>query len=243
MQESKIVVIDADSLLYIIGWRSKDLSINEEMIVIADLSEYLTSVLYQVGVTRYIGVFSPKQTFRNQLAVSRPYKGNRPESPEWLQLWKPVIVDHCIKEFGFCIADNIEADDVLSILRGPDVILASPDKDLKQIPGNHYDYTKNIYSTVDEQTAERTLWKQVLMGDSGDNIPGLPRCGKVGAEKILNTAEAIGQPFEAAVWNAYLSAGRSTEYFEEQLNLVKLLDPTPERIEHYSKFIQTAITE
>jgi 5'-3' exonuclease len=53
------------------------------------------------------------------------------------------------------------------------------------IPGNHYNpRTKSLYQ-VSEEYAERFYWKQILTGDSVDNIPGLPKVGPVKAEKIL----------------------------------------------------------
>jgi hypothetical protein len=49
-------------------------------------------------------------------------------------------------------------------------LICSIDKDLKQIPGLHYNYNKEEYSEVSEEEAVYNLALQTLIGDNGDNI-------------------------------------------------------------------------
>lgn len=59
------------------------------------------------------------------------------------------------------------------------------DKDLDCIPGTHYNpRTKQIYQ-VEQEWSDYFYWKQLLMGDSVDNIPGIQGIGPKKAEKIL----------------------------------------------------------
>jgi 5'-3' exonuclease len=59
-------------------------------------------------------------------------------------------------------------------------MIVSPDKDLRQVPGHHFDnhYTKNNYIYVDQDQATLNLYEQVLKGDMTDNIPGISGVGK-----------------------------------------------------------------
>ena len=65
-------------------------------------------------------------------------------------------------------------------------VICSPDKDvLYQNRGLHYNYGKSETVLVDEVEAITFLWKQVLMGDSTDGIPGLPKVGPKTADAWL----------------------------------------------------------
>ena len=47
------------------------------------------------------------------------------------------------------------------------------------IPGKHYNWNKKIFETVDLQTGIQHFYKQMLIGDSSDNIIGINGIGKV----------------------------------------------------------------
>ena len=49
----------------------------------------------------------------------------------------------------------------------------------------HYNYQKAEFLHTSPEQANLFLWKQVLMGDSTDNIPGIPGVGVNTAEKLL----------------------------------------------------------
>ena len=102
---------------------------------------------------------------------------------------------------------------------GEEPIIVSGDKDLDQVAGRHWwpagvkreeapgldvyewdnellpiEDRKAINWSVDQEYSEKFFYKQVLIGDSTDNIPGCPGVGKVGAKKIVdnfNTAEPV----------------------------------------------------
>ena len=94
-------------------------------------------------------------------------------------------------ECGAVPADGMEADDLVSIWayeareKEEDYVICGIDKDLKQIPGTHYNYNKDTWDFVDDATAIRNLMLQCLTGDSADNIPGLKGIGPKKAEGIL----------------------------------------------------------
>lgn len=173
----KIALIDADSIVYILGWKFRDSREGYEDIMLKEVDQFMVGIIQATGATHYVGVFSPKHTFRCDIATTKVYKGNRPPSPDWLKFWSPIIKQACINKYGFFEADNIEADDVLSILRNgilPNdvVVLCSPDKDLNQVPGSHYNYSKATFKEVSESESKYNFWYQVLVGDTSDNITG-----------------------------------------------------------------------
>jgi len=89
-------------------------------------------------------------------------------------------------------AEGCEADDLLRIWAeearavGDPYVICSVDKDLKCIPGLHYNLKSKEVEEISEWDATRFFYEQLLMGDSSDNIPGIPGIGPVKAKKILS---------------------------------------------------------
>ena len=99
-------------------------------------------------------------------------------------------------------SDTLEADDLISIdARQLESIIVSLDKDLKQISGAHFDYYKQKtgeqdaegfdlrefrgWSYTTPQEGYDMFLKQMLIGDTADNIKGAKGVGKVGAAKLV----------------------------------------------------------
>jgi DNA polymerase-1 len=87
-----------------------------------------------------------------------------------------------------------EADDAVSIIArdyyvcsgaSDKYIIAGVDKDLLQIPGDHYNYVKDTIRYQASWEADRWFFYQLLMGDVADNIPGIKGVGPKKADKIL----------------------------------------------------------
>ena len=157
---------------------------------------------------------SDSATFRHRLAKSKPYKGNRD------QLHKPVYYAE-LKDFllsrGAIILPDVEADDAMSIEATKDpngTIIVSIDKDMLQVPGNHYNWVKDEFTKQTKKDADWALATQIITGDSTDNIPGLPGAGPAAAKKLLDGAKSSKDLMERVVkaykeydpenWNAYL---------------------------------------
>jgi DNA polymerase-1 len=85
--------------------------------------------------------------------------------------------------------NQIEADDLLGIFadmyRDDGYVIASGDKDLKQIHGHHIWLDQELYY-VKEDDAQRHFYMQILTGDSADGIPGCPSIGPKTAEPIID---------------------------------------------------------
>ena len=148
--------------------------------------------------------------FRFELAKTKPYKGNRdpkinpkaPAKPYYYETLRKYFID----KYNTEVIYNIEADDALGIhqmkhLDDPNLetIICSIDKDLDMIPGRHYNFvtdtdyhctdpgTLRLYDDRKKLIGEGLAWfyAQMILGDSADNIPGLPKHGPVKVLEIL----------------------------------------------------------
>jgi 5'-3' exonuclease len=89
-------------------------------------------------------------------------------------------------------------------------VVVSIDKDLHCIAGTHFNPKTKAIEQISEEWANYFYWKQLLMGDSVDNIPGIKGTGPKTAEKILK--DSIGhddhkQRICTAYQNAYGDEG------------------------------------
>lgn len=197
-----ISLIDADSIVYIIGYNNRE-HIDDpsaDVTVKAACSDMVRTMLTIVRADEYVGVFSPSKTFRNEVYKFAPYKGTRTkELIDWKERFAPVIKQHLTDEWGFVTVPGLEADDVVCALaeyydqRNEEWIILSPDKDLKQIPGLHYDYKKEgaVPCRVNHEEASKAFWISMLTGDTSDNVCGIPGIGPVKAEGLLKGTEPI----------------------------------------------------
>ncbi|MGD0531622.1 MAG: DNA polymerase I [Methyloceanibacter sp.] len=140
------------------------------------------------------------RTFRNDLFDG--YKAHRPEVPEDLVPQFPLIRD-AVKAFNVaCIEqEGYEADDIIATYAcqahgaGADVTIVSSDKDLMQLvrPGiRMYDTMKNKVIGEDEVMERfgvppsKVIEVQALIGDSTDNVPGVPGIGVKTAALLIS---------------------------------------------------------
>lgn len=144
-----------------------------------------------------------KVTFRNELYEA--YKGQRKETPKELAEQFPLIKD-LLHAFGICVLEEqgYEADDIIGTLslkaekEGHEVFIVTGDKDALQLisPFTTILLTKKGISDM-ESFDEEVFYQKYgihsnqqidlkgLMGDSSDNIPGVPGVGEKTALKLL----------------------------------------------------------
>ncbi len=145
-------------------------------------------------------VFDAKgKTFRDDLYAE--YKANRPPMPD--ELREQIAPLHAIVEamgLPMLIVEGVEADDVIGTLArqatemGMDCLVSTGDKDMAQLVNQHVTLMNTMdNSTLDPQGVvdkfgvppERIVDYLTLMGDSVDNIPGVPKVGPKTAVKWL----------------------------------------------------------
>jgi hypothetical protein len=127
-----------------------------------------------------------KGNFRNDHAVTVPYKGNRDgmEKPIHLQ----ALRDFFVEELGAIVTSGEETDDRIAIRatqEGDKAIAISLDKDFDQFKGWHYNFVKKIKYYITEEEGLLNFYKQFLEGDKVDNIIGVAGIGPVKAGKLL----------------------------------------------------------
>jgi 5'-3' exonuclease len=151
-------------------------------------------------------ILSGSENFRKAFHPS--YKANRVQpKPEHLDAVRNFLVE----EWQATVCAGYEADDGLGITAAKDTVICSIDKDLRQIPGWHYDFVKNELFEVDLETAIFNFYSQMLIGDRSDNVIGVPGIGPVKSRGLL-TGLAPDE-MEAVVLGEYRSAyGGDAEY-------------------------------
>jgi DNA polymerase-1 len=140
------------------------------------------------------------RTFRSDLFDG--YKANRPEPPGDLIPQFPLVRDAvrafnvaCIEKEGYEADDLIATYAVQALDAGADVTIVSSDKDLMQVVGPGiimYDTMKNK-AIGEAEVIERfgvppskVIEVQALIGDSSDNVPGVPGIGVKTAALLIN---------------------------------------------------------
>ena len=151
-------------------------------------------------------------TFRNDMYDQ--YKANRPPAPEDLVPQFPMIRDAtrafslpCIEEDGFEADDIIASYTKAAVAAGWHVTIVSSDKDLMQLiqPGvDMYDTMKNERRGADYVMGKFGVQPEqlgdvlALMGDSVDNVPGIPGIGPKTAAKLITEYGGLEAALEAA---------------------------------------------
>lgn len=216
-------LIDADIVCY------RCAAVNEgadEGIARWQVDELMGRILSDTGATSHQAYLTGENNFRKTLYPE--YKAQRPTvKPKWLEQLRA----HLVTEWGATITDGYEADDALGIDQmfhnengsyqdydyGPSVV-CSIDKDLLMIPGEHYNFVKQVWTTVNEQEGMLNFYTSVLVGDAVDNIKGCPGIGKAKAPKLLD-GRTTEQELYTACLDAYVVAHKNLEEGIRQLHL------------------------
>ena len=155
-------------------------------------------------------------TFRHEMYPE--YKGTRKPMAEELRQQVPVMKE-MLKAMQIAVVEQagLEADDILGTLakkaeaEGMDVALVSGDRDLLQIATDHImiripktkrggTEIENYYAADVEKTYQlspaRFIELKALMGDSSDNVPGVPKVGEKTATELMVTYGSIEGIYE-----------------------------------------------
>lgn len=126
------------------------------------------------------------------------YKANRDTThkPFWYNEIKEFLT---IRHKAVLSEEGDEADDAMGIYQSTsdhDTVICTIDKDLDMIAGFHYNWSKtrrdNGVYNITGQAADRFFYKQCLIGDSTDNIPGLfKRMGVKASKKVLEPLDSM----------------------------------------------------
>ncbi|MEC1233108.1 5'-3' exonuclease H3TH domain-containing protein, partial [Bacillus paralicheniformis] len=211
-ERKKLVLVDGNSLAYRAFFALPLLS-NEKGIhtnAVYGFTTILMKMLEEEKPTHMLVAFDAgKTTFRHK--TFKEYKGGRqktpPELSEQLPFIRELLDAYQILRYEL---ENYEADDIIGTLAksaekdGFEVKIFSGDKDLTQLAteGTTVAITKKGITDVEYYTPEHVREKygltpeqiidmKGLMGDSSDNIPGVPGVGEKTAIKLLKQFHTI----------------------------------------------------
>ena len=194
--------------------------IDSEEIAIANLINVVHTYLSGFDYDDYTIYLGKGDNFRDDIATIQPYKGDREESkkPIHYSLLKDYLVSKYIIEY----TEGMESDDGMSIAQWTrwcqglkrDSCIVTQDKDLNMVPGWHHNPVKNEKFFIEEDEAMKTFYKQMLTGDSTDNIPGMFKLtGNKATAKIKNKIDKMDD--EIDMYNLVLTC------YEGDVNMVE----------------------
>lgn len=182
-------------------------------------------------------------TFRHE--IYKEYKGTRKPMPEELREQVPVMKE-VLQAMGIRIMEKpgLEADDILGTLakrsekEGMEVSLISGDRDLLQIASDHIKIripkTKGGKTEIEDYYAADVEEKyqvnpiqfidlKALMGDTADNIPGVPKVGEKTATELMKQFGSLDGIYEHIDEVAKKSIRESLAANKELADLSKVL--------------------
>lgn len=173
-------------------------------------------------------------TFRHDL--DEAYKANRPPQPEELRVGIPLIKE-MITHFGIqnIEKDGYEADDLIgtmacnALVEDVEAYLVTPDKDFMQLVKSHIKMVKpdnknGGFIIIDPEGVkdyfgvypDQVIDVLAMIGDTSDNIPGVPGIGKKGAPKLIKKYGSLENAIEAAPGMKSKRAREGLTNFKEQ---------------------------
>ena len=177
-------LIDADSIYF-----RAVMKCDKEYDIRKSIKETMNVIRRETMCNDPLVAVKGKGNFRKDLYPA--YKAHRKPLEDEIRERLAYSHNYMVEEYGAIMADNMEADDLVCIWAyecmsdNIPYVIVGIDKDLLQIPGEHYNFAKGIHTNVDTDHANYNLMLQCLTGDSADNIPGIKGIGPKKAERIL----------------------------------------------------------
>ncbi|UCZ52250.1 DNA polymerase I [Bacillus shivajii] len=215
---SKLVLVDGNSVAYR-AFFALPLLNNEKGVYTNAVYGFTTMILKILEDEKpshmLVAFDAGKTTFRHE--TFKEYKGKREKTPPELAEQLPLMRD-LLKAFNISYyeVENYEADDIIGTLaknaseKDWNVKVYSGDKDLLQLVSNnvHVALTRKGITNVDTYdldmidekygiTPNQIIDMKGLMGDSSDNIPGVPGVGEKTALKLLKQFETVEGVYES----------------------------------------------
>ena len=233
--QNSLILIDGSSFLFRAYHAVPPLSNpkGEPTNAIYGVSNMLRKLINDYPTEYFTVVFdAPGKTFRNE--IYDQYKAHRPPMPDDLRVQIEPL-HQLIKAMGLplIMESGVEADDVLGALaqhaaqQGFKVIISTGDKDMAQLVTEQIILENTMSNTrMDRQgvidkfgvAPEQIIDYLALMGDTSDNIPGVPKVGPKTAAKWLEQYQTL----ENLVANADKITGKIGENLRASLDQLPL---------------------
>ncbi|MBS5775774.1 MAG: DNA polymerase I [Enterobacter cloacae] len=220
--ENPLILVDGSSYLYRAYHAFPPLtnSVGEPTGAMYGVLNMLRSLLLQYQPTHVAVVFDAKgKTFRDELFEH--YKSHRPPMPDDLRAQiEPLHA--MVKAMGLPLlaVSGVEADDVIGTLaceadkKGRPVLISTGDKDMAQLVTPNVTLINTMSNTISGPEEVVTKYGVppeliidflALMGDSSDNIPGVPGVGEKTAQALLQGLGGLDSLYAAPEKIAELS--------------------------------------
>lgn len=200
--KAPFVLVDGSSYLYRAFHALPELSNSrgQQTGAVYGVANMLRRLLKDYDPEHLAVVFDARgKTFRDELYAE--YKANRPPMPEELSSQVEPLLE-IIRAMGLPLlqVEGVEADDVIGTLArqaaeaGIETVISTGDKDMAQLVGDHVTLVNTMNGTVLDREGveqkfgvppERIIDYLALVGDTSDNIPGVPGVGPKTAAKWL----------------------------------------------------------
>ena len=222
------LLIDADFIVYKscaaneteIDWGEDLITVTSSFTEAYDMVQReLSSIANNLGCfDDSILFFSDSINFRK--AIDPAYKGHRNRK-------KPCgykrVINKLREDYRVLVMPSLEADDALGIYatREQGHILCSPDKDMRQIPGDLYDLTTGVV-TISAEEGRRWHLVQTMAGDQTDGYAGVPG---IGIKRAVALFEANGYKWDVVV-STFIDKGLTEDDALRNAQLAKILQVT-----------------
>ena len=238
-EREKLVLVDGSSYLYRAFHALPPLtnSAGEPTGAVLGVLNMLNKLVREEGPQHIAVVFdAPGKTFRDEMFEE--YKANRPPMPDELRSQVLPLLE-AVEAMGLPLLriDGVEADDVIGTLsrraldRGMEVLVSTGDKDMAQLVSEGIGLVNTMTDTRLDRDGVKDkydVWPEqivdwiALVGDSSDNIPGVPRVGAKTAAKWLNQYGSV-DAIVADADNIKGKVGESLRGHLEELELSRRL--------------------
>lgn len=237
--KSTLALIDGDFLLYYATYPKKE-SVEDKIVLVPksfdEIQEvvkvYLSNIVEVLSTPYYIGALSHRNNFRKKYDPEyKANRKNRDKPPFYYQL-----KDLLIREYKFVSVPDLEADDIVNILKHSimdyECVIVSNDTDVLSLEGTHYNPTKREFVTTTKEEALRKFWSDMITGQFGDNIKGLPGRGPAFVEKLFEIKE-VSVPYHQLVLSAYIvqmGEEKGIDEFYKNYKSLKILKEYPDMV-------------
>ena len=235
MSDKKLVLVDGSSYLYRAYHALPPLTTASGIPTgaVHGVLNMLNKLAREQDTDHFAVVFdAPGKTFRDELFED--YKANRPPMPDDLREQIGPILD-AVRGMGLPLLriEGVEADDVIGTLcrtgvdSGMQVLVSTGDKDMAQLVGGGVTLVNTMTDTTLDRDGvkakfdvypEQIIDYLALVGDSSDNIPGVPKVGPKTAAKWLGEYSTV----DAIVENADDIKGKVGESLREHIDQLRL---------------------
>jgi len=222
------LLIDADYIVYkCCAAAETEIDFGEDLIVVTSrFNEAYEAVQRELlSIATDLGCFDDTTLFFSdninfRKSIDPEYKGHRNRK-------KPCgykrVINKLKEDYHVVVMPKLEADDAIGIYatKEPGNIVCSPDKDMRQIPGDLYDLSTGVV-TITKEEGYRWHLIQTMSGDQTDGYAGVPG---IGIKRAVALFEKDGYTWDTVV-KAFAEKDLSEDVALTNARLAKILQVT-----------------